>query len=170
MNHRSVSRSELPVSPHLTDRERQVLKFIAEGWHNSGIALAIHRSIKTVQKHRQSVNNKLNLHDPAGLTRYAVSTGLTRPQRITNACSARVAHLTRRQKQVLKLIAMGVPNKGIAYELHISINTVCNHRESLMARLGVHEIAGVTRYAVALGLVPKIEIGKEEQTEAREAC
>jgi len=60
----------------LTAREMQVLKLIARGGSNKEIATELDISIKTVEKHRQQVMNKLNIHDVAGLTRYAISKGL----------------------------------------------------------------------------------------------
>ncbi len=49
---------------------------IAEGSANKQVAASLGISIKTVEKHRQSVMNKLNIHDTAGLTRYAISAGI----------------------------------------------------------------------------------------------
>jgi DNA-binding NarL/FixJ family response regulator len=60
----------------LTSREAEVLQLIAEGFSNKQIAAELSISIKTVEKHRQQVMNKLNIHDVAGLTRYAISRGL----------------------------------------------------------------------------------------------
>jgi len=60
----------------LTSREAEVLQLIAEGFSNKQIASELSISIKTVEKHRQQVMNKLNIHDVAGLTRYAISKGL----------------------------------------------------------------------------------------------
>jgi DNA-binding NarL/FixJ family response regulator len=60
----------------LTSREYEVLQLIAEGLLNKQIAAELCISIKTVEKHRQQVMNKLNLHDVAGLTRYAISKGV----------------------------------------------------------------------------------------------
>ncbi len=60
----------------LTSREAEVLQLIAEGFSNKQIAAELCISIKTVEKHRQQVMNKLNIHDVAGLTRYAISKGL----------------------------------------------------------------------------------------------
>ncbi len=60
----------------LTSRESEVLQLIAEGFSNKQIAAELCISIKTVEKHRQQVMNKLNIHDVAGLTRYAISKGL----------------------------------------------------------------------------------------------
>ncbi|HTV63189.1 MAG TPA: response regulator transcription factor [Verrucomicrobiae bacterium] len=61
---------------HLTSREREVLQLIAEGKANKQIAGELNISIKTVEKHRQQVMNKLGIHDIAGLTRYAISKGV----------------------------------------------------------------------------------------------
>ena len=60
----------------LTSREAEVLQLIAEGFSNKQIAGELTISIKTVEKHRQQVMNKLNLHDVASLTRYAISKGM----------------------------------------------------------------------------------------------
>jgi DNA-binding NarL/FixJ family response regulator len=60
----------------LTSREAEVLQLIAEGFSNKQIAAELCISIKTVEKHRQQVMNKLNIHDVAGLTRYALSRGM----------------------------------------------------------------------------------------------
>ncbi|MFZ2655503.1 MAG: response regulator transcription factor [Victivallales bacterium] len=64
------------VDVQLTSREREVLQLVAEGRANKEIASDLGISIKTVEKHRQSVMQKLNLHDTAGLTRYAISAGI----------------------------------------------------------------------------------------------
>jgi len=63
-------------SDHLTSRESEVLQLIAEGQANKQIAAELSISIKTVEKHRQQVMNKLNIHDVAGLTRHAISKGI----------------------------------------------------------------------------------------------
>jgi len=62
-------------SAKLTSREAEVLQLVAEGLANKQIAAELSISIKTVEKHRQQAMNKLNIHDIAGLTRYAMSRG-----------------------------------------------------------------------------------------------
>ena len=64
-----------------------------------------------------------------------------------------IRRLTPRQREVLQLIAEGRSTKEIARLLDVSVNTVKTHRLKLMERLGVHEITGVVRYAVKLGLI-----------------
>lgn len=61
--------------------------------------------------------------------------------------------LTSREVEVLQLIAEGGGNKQIAAELGISIKTVERHRQRLMNKLAIHDVAGLTRYAIEKGLV-----------------
>jgi DNA-binding NarL/FixJ family response regulator len=56
----------------LPSRETETLQFIAEGYANKQIAAEMGISIKTVEKHRQQIMHKLNIHEVAGLTRYAI--------------------------------------------------------------------------------------------------
>jgi len=60
--------------------------------------------------------------------------------------------LSSREAELLQLIAEGHGNKQIASELGISVKTVEKHRQHLMEKLDIHEIAGLTRYALAKGL------------------
>jgi DNA-binding NarL/FixJ family response regulator len=60
----------------LTARENQVLQLIAEGQANKQIANELNISVKTVEKHRQNLMNKLQIHDTAGITRYAIAEGI----------------------------------------------------------------------------------------------
>jgi DNA-binding NarL/FixJ family response regulator len=56
----------------LTTRESEVLQLIAEGYSNKEIGAELGISVKTVEKHRQQVMNKLGIHETAGLTRYSM--------------------------------------------------------------------------------------------------
>ncbi len=66
---------------------------------------------------------------------------------------ARTDHLTQREAEVLQLIAEGRANKQIASELCISIKTVEKHRQQVMNKLGIHDVAGLTRHAIAKGII-----------------
>lgn len=67
-----------PPARALTPREREVLELLVAGNTNKLIAKALKRSIKTVEKHRQSLMNHLDIHHITGLTRYAIATGISR--------------------------------------------------------------------------------------------
>ena len=63
-------------APCLTPREEAVLKLLAEGKSNKGIAHLLAISVRTVETHRQNIKNKLDIHTAAGLARYAIEQGL----------------------------------------------------------------------------------------------
>jgi DNA-binding NarL/FixJ family response regulator len=65
----------------------------------------------------------------------------------------RADYLTSREAEVLQLIAEGRANKQIAAELCISIKTVEKHRQQVMNKLGIHDVAGLTRHAIAKGII-----------------
>lgn len=65
----------------------------------------------------------------------------------------KAVHLSSREAEVLQLIAEGAANKQMAAELGISIKTVEKHRDHLMQKLDIHDTAGLTRYAIAAGII-----------------
>ena len=160
-------------SKPLTLREQEVLKFIVEGLTNKQVAREIGVSVKTVEKHRQEIMNKLRIHHTAGLTCYALANGIVFPKTVSASMAKRVPSsrgncsspieeagrhrgITARETQILRLIAGGLLNKQIAAELQLSIKTVANHRQDVMKRLNIHHIAGLTRYAVSNGLLDSV--------------
>ena len=64
-----------------------------------------------------------------------------------------VQDLTRRERQVLTLIALGNSNKRIANQLNLSVKTIEKHRSNFMRKLALHNTAGVTMFAICRGLV-----------------
>jgi len=75
---RSLAEPPAAKAPNaeLTVREAEVLQLIAEGFANKQIAAELGLSVKTVEKHRQQVMNKLDIHDTAGLVRHAAAKGI----------------------------------------------------------------------------------------------
>jgi DNA-binding NarL/FixJ family response regulator len=61
--------------------------------------------------------------------------------------------LSSREVEVLQLIAEGKPNKQVAAELGVSFKTVDKHRQHLMAKLNIHDVSGLTRYAISAGII-----------------
>ncbi|MEE9307431.1 MAG: response regulator transcription factor, partial [Spirochaetia bacterium] len=60
--------------------------------------------------------------------------------------------LSNRERQVLQLIAEGNSTKEIAYKLHVSVKTIESHRQNIMTKLSIHNLAGLTKFAVREGL------------------
>lgn len=61
--------------------------------------------------------------------------------------------LTPRQREILQLIARGYATREIAAQLHVSVKTVESHRAQLMQRLNIHDVAGLTRFAIRVGMI-----------------
>ncbi|MFQ6608830.1 MAG: response regulator transcription factor [Fidelibacterota bacterium] len=64
------------------------------------------------------------------------------------------SNLSYQEREVLQLIIEGFSTEEIAEQLHISTNTVRKHRENIMQKLDIHDIAGLTRYAIEKKLLP----------------
>ena len=71
----------------------------------------------------------------------------------TGTLKKKRTRLTSREVEVLQLIAEGKANKETAAELGIGIKTVEKHRQHLMDKLDIHDIAGLTRYAISAGVI-----------------
>ena len=61
--------------------------------------------------------------------------------------------LTLREQEILELIWAGFKNKEVGQRLKISVKTVETHRSQLMERLDIHDVAGLVRYAISVGLI-----------------
>jgi two-component system, NarL family, response regulator NreC len=70
--------TELPVDP-LTAQERRVLQLIAEGKRTKEVAQILEISVKTAESHRSRIMQKLDIHETAGLVRYAIRRGVIEP-------------------------------------------------------------------------------------------
>ena len=73
---RNPGRAFKKKTNRLSSREVEVLQLIAEGEANKQIAAKLAICVKTVEKHRDHLMHKLDIHDTAGLTRYAISAGI----------------------------------------------------------------------------------------------
>ena len=66
----------------------------------------------------------------------------------------RLEKLTQRQIEVLRLMSLGHTTPEIARLLGLSAKTIETHRGEIMKRVGIHDIVGLVRYAIRVGLVP----------------
>ncbi len=99
----------------------------------------------------REVSEGRNFFSP-GITRRLAQ--ISRKAREQDLSSGRLQQvLTPREEEVLQLVAEGAPNKQIAAELGISAKTVNKHRQQLMNKLGIHDTAGLTRYAISSGTI-----------------
>jgi DNA-binding NarL/FixJ family response regulator len=82
-----------------------------------------------------------------------VQNGHAKPLMDRGRIKAKGNCLSSREVEVLQLIAEGMPNKQVAAELGVSFKTVDKHRQHLMSKLNIHDVAGLTRYAIAQGII-----------------
>jgi DNA-binding NarL/FixJ family response regulator len=75
---RRMASDETPSEP-LTARQREILQLIAEGKTTKDIAALLDLSIKTIETHRKQLMDRLGIHDVAGLVRYAIRSGIIKP-------------------------------------------------------------------------------------------
>jgi len=68
-----------PSATELTEREREILHYVALGYTNKQIADLLFLSFRTVSTHRANLMQKLDIHDTANLVRYAINNGLAKP-------------------------------------------------------------------------------------------
>jgi len=124
---------------------KQVTDLGAAGFllkHTSSAVLAT--AIREVHKgntfYSPSISKRLDGRDQKSLDREGNS-------KKKNSC------LSSREVEVLQLIAEGQANKQVAAELGLSFKTVDKYRQSLMGKLNIHDVAGLTRYAIAEGII-----------------
>jgi len=100
----------------------------------------------------RAVSNGETYLSPA-IARHVVDGFLQRGQSGTLAEADSLDGLTPRQREILQLVAEGRSTKEVAQLLALSIKTVETHRSQIMARLDIHDVAGLVRYAIRSGLV-----------------
>lgn len=124
---------------------KQVVQLGASGYLiKQASADVLARAIREVDKGKKffspSILKRLESLQPEALDR----TGLLKKKNV---------RLSPREMEVIQLVAEGKANKQIADELGISIKTVEKHRQHLMEKLSIHDTAGLTRYAIAAGII-----------------
>jgi len=78
---------------------------------------------------------------------------VTRPNGHPNVPTTPFEDLSKREREIFDLILRGFTNEGMARALFISVKTVETHRTQLMDRLDIHDIAGLVRYAIRMGVI-----------------
>jgi DNA-binding NarL/FixJ family response regulator len=92
----------------------------------------------------------------AGVADFVSKSNLARLRPAVEAALAvrrKLGRLTPRQIEVLGLLAEGLSTSAVARRLQLSIKTIETHRTALMDRLGIHDLAGLIRFAISVGLV-----------------
>jgi len=138
------------LSMHLSEQYvTQALRAGAAGYLLKDAAAAeLEQAVKTVARGDTYLSQAASQHLVAGYRRRV--DGDTRGEQTT---ATQDDALTSRQREILQLIAEGHTTKQIAALLHRSEKTIEAHRARLMNQLDIHDVAGLVRYAIRIGLV-----------------
>ena len=121
---------------------QQALQSGASGYLLKGAELAeLELALRTVSRGETYLT-------PA-VAKYAVDAYRTK----SDGVSSPLAKLSSRQREILQLIAEGQSTKNIAQRLNVSVKTVETHRAQLMERLEIHDVPGLVRFAIRVGLI-----------------
>jgi len=121
---------------------RQALQVGASGYLLKGAELAeLELALKTVARGERYLT-------PA-VAKYAIEAYRDKPE----GPSGPLAKLSTRQREILQLIAEGHTTKDIAQRLNVSVKTVETHRSQLMDRLDIHDVPGLVRFAMRVGVI-----------------
>ncbi len=122
---------------------------------NQYVAEALRCGVKGYVLKSQAANDLVHAINEVCRGQVYLSPGIS--QAVADACvapkKAAGESLSVRERQVLQLIAEGRTTKDIAVQMNVSAKTVESHRSRLMQKLGIHEIAGLVRYAIRQGVV-----------------
>ena len=140
----------LVLSMHATkEYVTQALQAGASGYLlKDGAPTELELAIRSVMRGEKYLSPAVSTHVIADYLQR--TTGST--SRVDTMISS-TTQLTLRQREILQLIAEGNTTKEIAAKLTLSVKTVETHRTQLMERLDIHDIAGLVRYAIRIGLV-----------------
>jgi DNA-binding NarL/FixJ family response regulator len=140
----------------LTSRQRRILQVVNQSKPLNELAYELGTSrdaAKLLEDIAVRLNHRLNININHQLEKQ-------QDQQQPKQLQTKEAHnsidnelLTPRQCEVLRLVANGLTTKEIAKSLFISVKTVETHRGQVMQRLNIHDLAGLIRYAIRVGLI-----------------
>jgi DNA-binding NarL/FixJ family response regulator len=137
----------------LTRRQHRILQVVNQGKslnelaHEFGISRDAAELLEDIAVR---LNHRLNLNNQSEPQDYQQPKQL-QTKKVHNSIDNEL--LTPRQCEILRLVANGLTTKEIAKSLFISVKTVETHRGQVMQRLNIHDLAGLIRYALRVGLI-----------------
>ncbi len=151
-----ISQRQSSEKLRLTKRQHTILQLVTQNKPITELANELDVSVDAAELLEDiaiRLNHRLNLNPQLDQT---VPNQQDRQLQTTETDSAISIHeerLTPRQREILRLVANGMTTKEIAESLFISVKTVETHRGQLMDRLNIHDLAGLIRYAIRVGLI-----------------
>ncbi|GBO53306.1 DNA-binding response regulator, LuxR family [Pseudanabaena sp. lw0831] len=138
----------------LTSRQRRILQVVNQSKPLNDLAYELGTSrdaAKLLEDIAVRLNHRLNLNHQQEKQQDQQQPKQPQTKEAHNSIDNEL--LTPRQCEVLRLVANGLTTKEIAKSLFISVKTVETHRGQVMQRLNIHDLAGLIRYALRVGLI-----------------
>ncbi len=138
----------------LTSRQRRILEVVNQSKPLNELAYELGTSrdaAKLLEDIAVRLNHRLNLNHQPEKQQDQQQPKQLQTKKAHNSIDNEL--LTPRQCEVLRLVANGLTTKEIAKSLFISVKTVETHRGQVMQRLNIHDLAGLIRYALRVGLI-----------------
>lgn len=139
-------------------RTAEIENFLNENCRNFYL---IGISNNKTDKHQNSAKNHISLKTSAAEV-MSILKDVLKEAEFDETAGHEGEELSQREKEVLKLVALGYSNKNIAEKLFISIHTVISHRKNITEKLGIKSISGLTVYAILNHLIDTSEINPED--------
>ncbi|CAG4903935.1 response regulator transcription factor [Paraburkholderia saeva] len=132
----------------LTKRELQILALIAQGKNSYQIAGELEIAAFTVRKHRSNITRKFNLHTTAQLVSFSIKYSSPQIAIPSDIDITQPDSLSKREKQILHTLSLGLTGKEIARNLGISPRTVGKHIENIKLKTQAQSLAALMKLSV----------------------
>jgi DNA-binding NarL/FixJ family response regulator len=149
-----ISDKQVSEKLRLTRRQHRILQLVDQGKPLNELAHELGTSrdaAKLLEDIAIRLNQRLNLNHRPEEQQDKQKPKPQQKKEAHNSIDNEI--LTPRQCEILRLVANGLTSKEIAKSLFISIKTVETHRGQVMQRLNIHDLAGLIRYALRVGLI-----------------
>lgn len=158
MSEQQASEGKISEKLRLTGRQHRILQVVNQGKPLNELAYELGTSrdaAKLLEDIAVRLNYRLNINPQPEKQQVQASSKQPpkKPQTKEVPNSIDNELLTPRQCEILRLVANGLTTKEIAKSLFISVKTVETHRGQIMQRLNIHDLAGLIRHALRVGLI-----------------
>ncbi len=151
-----ISQRQISEKLRLTKRQHKIMQLVTQNKPITELANELEVSVDAAELLEDiaiRLNHRLNFNPQLDEILSEQQASQSQTSETATATAIHEERLTPRQREILGLVANGMTTKEIAESLFISVKTVETHRGQLMDRLNIHDLAGLIRYAIRVGLI-----------------
>jgi DNA-binding NarL/FixJ family response regulator len=143
----------LPLAPIMIVSMHSKIEYIAEAFQAGALGYVVKESASDRLLHGLNIISRGDYYLDTSVSPGVIKSLMSHKVKKANMTDDSYATLTKREQEIMRLLAEGFTNKDIAEKLFISVKTVENHRGSIMTKLDLHSTYELMRYATKLGLI-----------------